>query len=99
MLDLPADRIDLVLLEDRRVRRGLPLEDDVEDRVQAVTARQDAPELTLLHADRVGLVPAPVQDAWDVALLAQAPRVAGSPLLALLYLETDSFAGHTGGEV
>ena len=47
MLDLPADRIDLVLLEDRRVRRGLPLEDDVEDRVQ---------ELTGLQVDEVHIV-------------------------------------------
>ena len=53
------DRIELVLLEDRRVGGLLALEDDVEDRVQAVVARQHAPELALRDADRMRLLPAP----------------------------------------
>ena len=99
VVDLPADRIDLVVLEDRRVRRLLPRQDDVEDRVQPVAAGQHAAQLALGHADRVRLVPAPVEDAGDQAVLAQPARLAGAALLALLHLETDPFAGHTGGEV
>ena len=76
-----------------------PARHDVEDRVKAVAAREHAPKLALLDTDRMRCVPAPVEDAGDQALLAQAPRRAGAPLLALLYLETDPFAGHTGGEV
>ena len=81
------------------MRRLLAREHHVEDRVQAVSARQHPPQLTLGNADRVRLLPAPVEDAGDHAVLAQAARVAGAPLLALLHLETDPFAGHTGGEV
>ena len=65
VVDLPADRIDLVVLEDRRVRRLLALEHDVEDRVQSGGAGQHAAELALGHGDRVRLVPAPVEDAGD----------------------------------
>jgi hypothetical protein len=40
--DVAADRILLVVLEDRRVRSRLSFEDDVEDRVQAAGAGEDA---------------------------------------------------------
>src|SRR5581483_11364521 len=43
--DAFAERVDLVVLEDRSVRRLLARKDDIEDRVQAVFARQDVPEI------------------------------------------------------
>jgi len=49
--DVSADRMHLVVLEDRGVRRLLLVEGDVEDRVQAVIARQHATQLTFLDAD------------------------------------------------
>ena len=98
MLDLPADRIALVLLEDRRVRGLLALEDDVEDGVQAVAARQDAPELALLHADRVGLLARARTGRRGSAPPCAGAATRGFPRsLALLDLETDSLAGHGGG--
>jgi hypothetical protein len=92
-----ADRILLVVLEDRGVRRLLPLEDDVEDRVKPALSRQDAAELALGDADRVRLLAAAVEDAGDEALTAQAPSVGRATVLALLHLQLDSFAGHFGG--
>jgi hypothetical protein len=44
------------------------------------------------------LVPAPIEDAGDQPLTPQAPRVAGSPTLALAHGQLYSLAGH-GGEV
>jgi hypothetical protein len=52
-----------------------------------------------LNRTTLRLDPAPVEHARDEPFLAQAPRLAGSAMLALLHLETNSFAGHTGGEV
>ncbi len=40
-------RVQLVVLEHRVVRLLRALDDDVEDRVQAMVARQNAPELAL----------------------------------------------------
>ena len=99
MVDLPADRVDLVVLEDRRVRGLLAREHDVEDRVQPGRAGQDAPELPLGNGDRMGMLSASVEDAGDQPRLAQALGVARASLLALLDLQTNAFAGHTGGEV
>ena len=82
------DRILLVLLEDRRARRLLAVERDVEDRVQARTARQRAPELALGDGKRVRFLPAPVEDAGNQPLLAQAahsrvPRLSRSSTRSL----------------
>jgi len=99
VLDLPSDRVDLVLLEDRRVRRRLAVEDDVEDRVQTVTAGEHATKLALGNADRVRLLPLSVEDAGDLPTLAQAARLARPALLTLLHLQTNTLAGHNGGEV
>ena len=51
--DPALDRILLVLLEHGRVRRLLPLEHDVEDRVQPAAARERTAEVALGHRDRV----------------------------------------------
>jgi len=67
------------------VRRLLLVEADVEDRVQAVIARQHAPQLPLVDADRMRLLSAPVEDTGDHSFTPQAPRVAGSPALALAH--------------
>jgi hypothetical protein len=64
-----------------------------------VITRQHAAQLALVNGDRMRLVASAVEDARDQPVLAQAPRLAGAPLLALLHLETNSFSGHTGGEV
>ena len=72
-VDDPAlDRVLLVLLENRRVGRLLALERDVEDRVQALAARQHAAQLALGDADRVRRLAAAVEDARNQPLLAQA---------------------------
>src|SRR5581483_3315086 len=96
--DLPANRVDLVVLEDRRVRRLLALEHDVEDRVQPMTAGEHAPQLALRHADWMRLVPATVEDARDDPVAAQPPGLARPAQLALLHLQTNPLAGHSGGE-
>ena len=52
--------------------RGLlPVEDDVEDSVEAVLTRQDAPELPLFDRERVRLLPGPVENSRDQALSTQ----------------------------
>src|SRR3954469_22211377 len=61
--DVAANRILLVVLEDRRVRRLLPLEHHVQDGVQPALPRQNTTEVALRNADRVWLLAAAVQDA------------------------------------
>jgi hypothetical protein len=79
------------------VRLLLPLEDDVEDGVQAVLAREDAPELAFLDAERMGGVTVAVEDARDPALRAQTSGRRAPARLALFHLQRDSFAGHVRG--
>ena len=98
MDQVPAHGMHLVVLEDRRVRGRLAVERDVEDCVEAVVAGEHAPELALVDAERMRLVPAPVEDAGNQPLTPHAPRVAGSPTLALAHGQLYSLAGH-GGEV
>jgi len=98
MRDLAADRVDLEVLQDRGVRRLLARERDVEDRVAAVRAAQRRPQLALGDGDGMRLLPAAVEDAGDVPLLAESARLARTELLALQHLETDSLSSH-GGEV
>ena len=66
--------------------------------MKAVIACQYPPQLPLLDANSMRLLPAPVEDTRDHSFAAQAPRIAGSPALALAYGQLDSLAGH-GGEV
>jgi len=97
--DVTSQRVLLEVLEDRGMRRLLALEDDIEDRVQAGRAGEHPSQLPLGDADRVGLLPVPVQDAGDEPFAAQPPRVGGASRLALAHFQLDPFAGHTGGEV
>ena len=92
--DVPANRILLIILEDRCVRRGLPFEDDVEDRVEPAGAGQDPAQLTLGHGDGVGLLALAVEDARDKTFLAQAPSVGGTTPFALSNLQLDPFSRH-----
>jgi hypothetical protein len=94
-----ANRVLLVVLEDRGVRRLLALEDDVENRVQAARAGQDAAQLPLGDADRMRRVPASVQDTRDQTLPAQPTGRGGTARLALADFQLDSFSGHSGGGV
>ena len=73
--DRPADRILLVLGEDRRVDGLLSLEDDVEDRVQARRPGHRGPQVLLGDRDRPRMA-LPVEDAGNEPLGAQAPRLA-----------------------
>ena len=92
-------RVELVVLEHGVVRRLLPIEDDVEDRMQAVLARQDSPQLALLDRERMRLVARPVQDSRDHAAGSQTPRDGASSLLARLDVQLDAFTRHSGGLV
>ena len=97
--DVAAQRILLVVLQDRRVRRLLPLEDDVEDRVQPAGAGQHPPQLALRHADGVRLLALAVEHPRDQPFLPQPPRVGRAAPVALPHLELDAFTRHDGGEV
>src|SRR5215203_3625550 len=96
--DAALDRILLGLFENRRVRRLLSVEDDVEDDVEAMRAGQRPPEVSLGHADRVRRLPAPVEDAGYQAFAPKAARFPRADLLAFLDLEFDSLGSH-GGKV
>src|SRR5947208_14051644 len=87
----------LVVLENRGVRRLLLVEAHVENRMKAVIACQYPPQLPLLDANNMPLLPAPVADTRDHSFTAHAPRIAASPALALAYGQLDSLAGR-GGE-
>jgi hypothetical protein len=75
----------------------LAFEHDVEDRVEAGRARQRATKVALADADGVRGLAAPVEDAGDQTLAAQAPRRGGAAQVALLHLDLDSFTGHGAG--
>ena len=92
-------RIQLVVLEDRVVGGLLPLEDDVEDGVQAVIPREDAAEITLLDRERMRLLPGAVENARDHSARTQPPRDGAARLLARFDVELDALTGHSGGQV
>ena len=92
--DAAGDHVLLVVLEDRRMGRLLAFEHDVEDRVQARGAGQDAAKLSLGDTDRVRRLPAPVEDAGNHPVAAQAARIGGTASLALRYFQLDSFTCH-----
>ena len=76
----------------------MPLDHDVDDRVEARGAGQCDAQLALADDERlVGLA---VEHTGDQALTPQALDIAGPELIgaALLHLECDSVPGH-GGEV
>ena len=96
--DTAAHGIDLVLLEDRRVRLTLAVDLDVEDRVQPAPAGQRAAELPLGDGDRDRLAVA-VEDARHESLLAEAARLGRAETLALDDDELGAFSGHSGAGV
>ena len=96
--DAAPHGIDLVLLEDRRVRLALAVDLDVEDRVEARGAGERAAELALLDGDRDRLAAA-VENARHEALLAQAARLGRAERLALRDEQFRPFSGHSGGGV
>ena len=72
--DRAADRILLVLGENRRMHGRLTLDDDVENRVEPRRAGHDRAKLPLGNDDRAR-VTLPVQNAGDEPLRAEAPGV------------------------
>ena len=94
--DVAANRIALVLLQDRRMLGGLALEHDVEHGVQAGRAGQRSAEIALADDERLRRRAA-VENAGNEPLLAQAPRLGRAEPVAFLHLETKSVAGHGGG--
>ena len=95
--ELSAERILLVVLEDRRVRPVLTVEDDVENRVHPAAAGERPPQVALRDRDRVRLSAAAVENAGDEPLLAQPARLARAGTLARRHFQLDPFAGHLGG--
>ena len=93
---MPADRVALVLLEDRGVHLGLTLQNDVEHRVQPRGASQRGAKLTLADGEGVRSR-LPVEDAGNEPLLAQATGLGRAEPRTFLHFETKSVAGHGGG--
>src|ERR671937_3128049 len=85
--DVAAQRILLVVLEDRRVRVAVAVEDDVEDGVQSAGAGEHATKVALGNGDRLRVVAAPIEDARNQPLLTQAASVSGTPTLPLANFE------------
>jgi hypothetical protein len=77
----------------------LPVEDDVEDGVKAVLAREDATKLALLDREGVGFLAGPIEDPRNEAVSAQPPGNGAPGLVARLDVQLDSLTGHTGGQV
>ena len=90
-----ADRMLLVLLEDGVMRRLLPLDHDVEDRVEPRPAGEGRSQIALLDEDRAGVTTA-VDDAGDQPLLPEAAHVARADLVGIAGgdLEGDAVARH-----
>ena len=74
----------------------LPLDHDVEDRVQPRCPGHRRAQLSLRNDDRAR-VTLPVENAGDEPLRAQAPGVARAELLALAHFELQPVSGHGGG--
>ncbi len=96
--DVASNRVLLIVLEDRGMRRVLPLHDDVENRVQPSLPRQDATEFAFGNGDRMWLLAAAVEHTRDEPFTAQPARVGGAAPLALLDLQPDSLTRHFGAE-
>ena len=95
--EMASNRILLVVLDDRGMGRLLAVEDDVEDRVEAVRASERASQRPLGDDERVRLLPPAVEDARDQPVAAQASRVTRSDGVPLLHLQAYSFPSHGGG--
>ncbi len=91
----PADRMTLVLLEHRVMRRLLALDHHVDDRVQPRGPRERGAKLALADDERPRM-PLAVEDARDEALLSEAPDAPGAELVgpALGHLQRDALVRH-----
>ena len=91
----PADRMALELLEHRMVRRLLPLDDHVDDRMQPRRPGEDGPELALADEDRTRVALA-VEDARNHPLAAEAAHATRADLIGrpLHDLQRDAIARH-----
>jgi hypothetical protein len=67
--------------------------------VEPAGAGEHTAQLALGNRDRVRSVAAPVEHAGDETVPAHATRFARAVALALLHLQLDPLAGHTGGGV
>ncbi len=92
--DAAANLVELVILENRGVRRAGAVDLDIENRVEAGGAGERAPKLALLDRDRDRLA-APVEHAGDEAPAAQAARFARTEMLARLDDQFCAFSGHS----
>ena len=81
------------------MRRVLAVEDDVEDGVHPAAAREHTTKLALRNRDRMGRVPAPVEDARNEAATAQPAGLTRPCVLARQDFELDPFSGHFGPAV
>ena len=90
-----ADRVPLEVLENCVVRGRLPLDHDVDDRVEPRRARQRGAKAALAHDDRARMT-LPVEDAGHQALLAEAAHATRADLLGSAFgdLEGDTIARH-----
>jgi hypothetical protein len=99
-VEQPASRrIELIVLEHCMVSAALALEDDVEDRMQAVIARQRLPQFALLDAEGVRVIAVPVEDSGDESARAKTPRGGAAAQLAFLDVQPDALVRHSGGQV
>ncbi len=94
MREPARDHVLLVVLQDRRVAGLLAVENDVEDRMQSSRAGQRPAQLALVHAERMRVLPASVENAGDQPLPPKPACVGRAALLTLLNLELDPFACH-----
>ena len=74
-------RVELVVLEDGVMRLLRALDDDVEDRVQAVVAGQDAPKLSLSDRERMRRLAVAVEHARDLTGRAQTAGLSAAAAL------------------
>jgi len=96
--DAAPHLVHLVVLENRGVGAALAVDLHVENRVQARGAGQRPAELAFLDGDRDGLA-APVEDAGNEPLAAQAASLARAETLALADDQLGAFSSHSGGGV
>ena len=93
-----ANRIALIVLENRRVGLLLVADDDVEDRMTAVRSGQRVAQIRLGHNERACIGGASVDDPGHEPLPAQAPIGSATALRSFLNLELYSLSCH-GAEV
>jgi hypothetical protein len=95
MDEVTTDRMQLHVLEDHRARVAVDLEVD-----QRARSHQHAAQLARIDGEAdVAPVRTPVDDAGDLAALAEAAGHTGAELLAHAYIDCRSVGGHRNGPV